>query len=366
MGGGSSRPAKRDIIPPKPAGPDMNTGVSISQSQGCTSGDCSKCKPGQDRNTCCSPCELIVPANVSSSAVSMGRILTPGSAFSASTKLFIKPTIPFEVTFNGTSEQINLLTMYHPSPIRIENVQHDAVLALGDPLGGNRLIVLIPMVASPKTTEAGNFVGKIATYMTALTGPLPEGKTQYDPVSAPTGADWNLTKLIPVGQNSIASPAFFTWNSSEYTQTLISDTPFVRRFGWTATPGPQYILMADPISINPVDLESIRRLPLTEPQSAIHPIGIVSYKNAPPKDCKDCGKPSIADLQQYVFAKKGSPGLSPEAVTTLLISVASLIVGLYAISVGLKWALSSGLLKKWSDAIANILPKRPPPVPKVQ
>lgn len=292
---------------------------------------------------------------MSSSSATLFR--SDSDVFSAKTKLFIKPTIPFEISFNGKSEQINFLTIYQPSPIRIENVQHDAMIGLGDPSVGNKLIVLIPVIASPTSSDASDFIGKIATYGATIVNPEPTTAPATAPetsVSAATGADWNLTKLIPVGQNSIASGAFFTWNSATYTQQVARDSALFRTFRWRATPGPQYVLMAEPVAINPVDLEVIRRLPVTEPASAIHSIGVVSYKSAPPRECKNCPRPA------FPFTKKGSPGASPAEVTAILISVAAFIIGLYAISVGLKWAVGSELLKNWSDSFMSIFPKKEP------
>jgi hypothetical protein len=347
--------SKNDIFLPKPKTATIVGGVSISQSMGCTSGDCSACKPDQDKNQCCAPCQLVIPANVSSSSVTLSR--GTGGLYSETTKLIIKPTIPFEVTFNGKTETINILTLYQPSPVRIENVQHDAMLSIGDPSAVNNLVILVPLVSSPNTTDSSKFVGKIAQYAASLVGPV--GGT-FTPVEAATGADWNLTKLIPVGENSVASGAFYTWNSSSYERNVLFDFPLFRIIGWKKVAGPQYVLMADPSSVNPVDLELIRRLPITPPEKAIHPMGEVSYKNAPPKECTSCPKPSLAALQEMVFEKKGYEGLSAETVTSILIGVAAFIVGLYAISVGLKWALDSykgSTFERWADALAKQLSK---------
>ena len=58
--------------------------------------------------------------------------------YGALTKLFLKPTIPFKVSFNdglGTTHeipQVTLISVFHPCPIRIESVQYDAVIQIGD------------------------------------------------------------------------------------------------------------------------------------------------------------------------------------------------------------------------------------------
>ncbi len=56
--------------------------------------------------------------------------------YGALTKLFLKPTIPFNVSFNdgGTKHEIKvkLMSVFHPCPIRIESIQYDAVIQIGD------------------------------------------------------------------------------------------------------------------------------------------------------------------------------------------------------------------------------------------
>jgi len=55
----------------------------------------------------------------------------------ALTKLFLKPTLPFKVSFNdglGDTSNLNvtLISVFHPCPIRIETIQYDAVIQIGD------------------------------------------------------------------------------------------------------------------------------------------------------------------------------------------------------------------------------------------
>jgi hypothetical protein len=58
--------------------------------------------------------------------------------YGALTKLFLKPTLPFKVSFRDgigkTQEvpQVTLISVFHPCPIRIESVQYDAVIQIGD------------------------------------------------------------------------------------------------------------------------------------------------------------------------------------------------------------------------------------------
>jgi len=57
--------------------------------------------------------------------------------YGALTKLFLKPTLPFKVSFNdgGATHdipQVKLISVFHPCPIRIESIQYDAVIQIGD------------------------------------------------------------------------------------------------------------------------------------------------------------------------------------------------------------------------------------------
>ena len=58
--------------------------------------------------------------------------------YGALTKLFIKPTIPFKLEFtDGINPlpqklNVNLMSIFHPAPLRIETIQYDAVLQIGD------------------------------------------------------------------------------------------------------------------------------------------------------------------------------------------------------------------------------------------
>ena len=394
MGGKPSTP-KKDVILPNPQTGNLITGVSISGSKGCTSGNCSKCRPRQNRNTCCDPCSLVVPANVSSSSaeVSLGafsvkrcpagwttnkfsrpdkngydgectkdksKIPLGTGLFSASTKLIAKPSIPFRITFNGNDQVIDTISLYHPSPVRIENVQHDAVLSLGDPSDGDTFIILIPLISTNMGGEAATFVGKIAPAVDGVLASMGDLSVVPNPIDISTGADWNLTKLIEVGKQSVASGGFFTWNSSTQTSTVIRDNPVQRTLGWKSTPGPQYVLMAEPVPINSIDLEAIRRLPHTKPEQAIHYIGNVTYKAGPPRGCKK-GPSIMSMLKQNTYQKKfGAGALSPETLGSIVMWVFLGMLMLWGLSVGLGWALDNvrgDMLRRWGDALKTAIAK---------
>ena len=390
---------KQEVLLPYPPVGNIATGASISASTACTSGDCSKCKEGEDRNTCCEPCALKIPANASSATTTLYRGGIPGprcpegwktttrpngskacekdnniipvgpGVFSSSTKIFIKPSIPFEISYNGRTETINFLSLYHPCPVRIENVQYNAVLSIGDPFVGNRLIVLVPINSSNAGGDADTFISKITQYAAPL---VVESESIATPVDAPTGSNWGLTQVIPVNKDSSAAGAFFTWNSSTYRQKVVSDTPVIRKIGWTADEGPQYIVMAEPIAVNSASVATIMKLPATPAESAIHRLGVITYKNAPPKDCKTCG-PSVSDvLNQFQMEEGGAGSLSPQLIGQIVMFVFAGLAMLWALSVGVGWALDNvrgDMLRRWGvklkDFIAkNMKASKLPRVPK--
>jgi hypothetical protein len=98
---------------------------------------------------------------------------------------------------------ISMLTMYHPSPLRIENVQHDAVLSLNDPSDPTaKTVILIPLKASNTGDESGDFFNKIAKHLTTIT--VPDSVTGlYPETDIPTGNDWNIKSVFWLRQAGV-------------------------------------------------------------------------------------------------------------------------------------------------------------------
>jgi len=215
------------------------------------------------------------------------RKRTPGGGYSSTTKLFLKPSIPFRITLNGTTADIATMTLFHPSPLRIENVQHDAVLTLNDVADSSaNLVVLIPLVGSAIPKEGGRFISKIASYVPGVLQPNP-ATNQYESVDVPTGSDWNLTTLFPgvpdpaTKQTMVVNSGFFTWKASppvvEYVKGTVknpSPNADILQMGWkpaTGVVGPTFVMLETPIEINAFDLQTIRMLPMTPSQEAMPP-----------------------------------------------------------------------------------------------
>lgn len=212
------------------------------------------------------------------------RKLTSSGGYSSITKLYIKPSIPFRISFNGQTVDVSVMTLFHPSPIRIENVQHDAVLTLGDAGDtSSKLVVLIPLSGSVSPGPESQFIGRIASYIPGLLRPNPASGA-YETINAPTGKDWNLSMILPgtpSNGETVISKGYFAWGSSpaleEYEKNRIIRPmwfPDTIQYGWrpASNQSTQFIMLKDPFPISTYDLQSIRMLDPTPAEEAIPPI----------------------------------------------------------------------------------------------
>ena len=218
-----------------------------------------------------------------------------GGSFSLDTKAIITPSIPFKMSFNNEEIQINQMTLYHPCPIRIDAVQTDAVLSLNDPSDTkNKYIILVPLVQSNIRTSSTRFFNKIAPSTSRIESPNPI-TGQFNVEDVATGNDWTLTQLFTPEQVAsgkfLVQNGYFVWEGIPNLERYkVRDDAQVVRTSWrrSGSPGPTYILLEKPLSIDATDLATlIQTLPVTPPTEAIHPIpdkGIV-YKQGPPEGC---------------------------------------------------------------------------------
>lgn len=205
--------------------------------------------------------------------------------FSRDTKVRIVPSIPFKIVVNasvrGVPRRLDVnvadMTLYHPSPIRLENVQHDAVLSLNDPAttGPGGVVILIPLVAKGSSTPSAEFMSRILGNMSNLLNPDPV-TGQFPEVDAPTGAEWTLNKLLPTDpQTNTVTSGFFVWEGApELERYLAENTRFVQRTRWRPRGGngPLYVMIDTPMSMAGSDFSTLLRFPVTPPAEAIHRI----------------------------------------------------------------------------------------------
>lgn len=273
-------------------------------------------------------------------------------SYSSNTKLFIIPSMPFEMSFNDSKFYVYRMTLYHPCPVRIENVQYDAVLSLNDPSDTNvSHIVLIPLKGvSVGAGESGKFISKLTSYIPAIVQPNANG--EYVATDVPTGADWSIGKILKVGGNSSGEievkNGFFQWVGkpvlNQYTKGVDTQFPFqYTNVGWrqeTNAPGPTYILMQEPSLISAYDLSTIRMLPVTEPEQAVHPIpAVFTFKSGPPN-------PALCNRKKETFVSSSCDPLTAlsQAQTQTLDSetIVKIVLGILsgiAVFIGVYFAL---------------------------
>lgn len=298
------------------------------------------------------------------------RKMTPGGGYSSTTKLFLKPSIPFRITLNGTTVDIATMTLFHPSPLRIENVQHDAVLTLNDTADSNAsVVVLVPIVGSLRPKDGGEFFSRIASYIPGVLQPNP-ATNQYESVEVPTGNDWNLTKLFPgiideASKQTMVNAGFFTWKA---TPPLIetnlgvtknaSPNADVLRMGWkpaTGVVGPTFVMLESPVEVNTFDLQMIRRLPVTPAEEAMPAPFLNTVTYTPKAKCDSGGL--LTGKKEKFETKQDScdPFAAMQPVSTItsdtIFSVVLGIMTAIAVFIGLYFALKYASDNNWGTKI---------------
>jgi len=302
------------------------------------------------------------------------RKLTSGGGFSSITKLFIKPAIPFNVSFNGESIQISTMTLFHPCPIRIDNIQYDAVLTLGD-VGDNsaKTVILVPISGSLMPGVSGSFFSKIASFIPGILMPNP-ATGQYESIDIPTGKDWDLSKIFPgtaKGKETFVDAAYYVWNSTPELELYLKNTivnpswlPNIEQYGWrpiSNTSLRKFIMLAKPIPINTFDLQTIRMLPATPSNEAIPPPLMTSLVYTPAKTCGSTKKEKFTLDEQDAcdpFAQMTPPSsVTKDTIVSLLIGVITALAVVIGIYFGMKYAGQpvATKLKDWGEKVGKVI-----------
>jgi hypothetical protein len=306
----------------KPTGGDITGGISLANSKGCKE------------------CKLTIDASLSSASAKLFTFIgQPGLGppnyddYSSTTKIFLLPSLPFSVTFNGTKEMYPDIQVYRPSPIRIGNIQHDAVIQIGD-FRSNNLIIFVPLISTNLMGSGSSFVGAFVNRISEVINPNLDASgnrlpTQFPDV--PTGSDWTLDKIVD------EKAAFFTWSTSQYEQYMISTGWCGTHMGWRAIPpGQRIIYMQDPVSISSAYMTQLQTIPVTDPNMAIHGLGPVAYKSAPPKNCTAPlnSLPEIPKPPKDPFAAGLSEAKNANNALDIIIKVIIGLISTLAIAIG--------------------------------
>lgn len=197
--------------------------------------------------------------------------------------------------------QVKTMTLYHPCPVRVENVQYDAVLSLNDPGDPDtEVVVLVPLRGSNRGGDSEDFFNKFVKQVSTVSQPDPVTGL-YASADVSTGNAWNVKDIFtlkpvknddgtwkaapdektpPEGPYVYNNPApvanaYFTWvAASTYKRKVVTNTPTLLKYGWTPDGREvRYFMLSNPVSIGNSDLTILRRnLPQTPAERAIHPI----------------------------------------------------------------------------------------------
>jgi hypothetical protein len=218
--------------------------------------------------------------------------------------------------------------------MRIENVQHDAVLSLNDPAatGPGGIIVLIPLVAGNADTPSATFMSRILGNMSNLLQADPITGL-YPSVDAPTGANWSLNTLLPTDpETNAVQSGIFVWEGTPELERYVSeDTPYIQRTSWRRknVAAPLYVMLEQPLTISNTDYTSLLQFPLTRPEEAIHEMlsGSLTYKCGPGGGTAPTGTESFTNREHYQSCDPFMPnyqknhGYKPETMLRALFNV---------------------------------------------
>jgi cell division protein FtsL len=238
----------------------------------------------------------------------------------------------------------------------VENVQHDAMLTLGDPTEGNHdgVVILVPLVGSLMPGPSGDFIAKIARYMPGVLQPSPT-TGQYESLDIPTDNNWALSSVLPGtpgpdGKTVVTNTGYYVWSGSpplvlrprgneQYVaptqwpgfNNIFINNPNVQSYSWQVDPSVrpvQYVMLSRPVLVNSIDLQTIRMLPMTPPTEAVAPIlkHTLSYRTASSCPPATPSAASVAGLFSRETMENQCDPFAPGAITT----DTSWVTGLFA------------------------------------
>ena len=286
----------------------------------------------------------------------------------AANKLFITPDKPFELTFDGKKITVTKMALYRPSPVRVENIQADAVLSLNDYSDpAAKTVILLPISAAITYGTPGEFVGRIAENVNSFT--INEATGQYNPVNVPVGNDWSLTKVLEVagGTNGQVAGGFFKWEGGDYERYVKYSDRSVIHYGWRAPRnGVTTILMKDPIAVSYLTSTYLAMLPYApSSESAPPPSSNYVYKSPICTNCKGPPKFDPAKIESLKDSMK--PPVSPLDIVKWFGATLAVMVVLGVIYLALDLALQGNgqFLRGLSVSISEylVMPRKRPAAP---
>lgn len=281
-------------------------------------------------------------------------------------KMFIRPDKPIQLKFSGQEFTVSEMSIYRPCPIRVENIQADAVLSLNDySTPGATHVILIPISAGVSFGPAGDFIGRVMQNVNAFV--MDEATKQFAPIEMPTGNDWAITRLLPTGsENNVVASAYFTWTSGEFTPTVISESANHVHRGWEQKGGITTIMMKDAALVSYMTSTYLAMLPYApSADSAPPPPSQYRFKKG---ECLTCpGSPAVdpAKLEEMQEEAK-KKFLQPSTIVKALIVLIMALAGTIAIYFAVSWALDGTLSSIMGYVLAAmkwlVMPRKKTPV----
>ena len=312
----------------------------------------------------CATCDLKVKNGLSTAVVDLKL---------DGTRLTITPSIPMEFTFNNKNVSVNSLSMYSPCPIRVDNIQYDAVVVLNGNNG--RFILMIPIQASATPdNKSDSFLSRVVSHIPQLLPKVAspgEKPTSPQSVSVPTGSDWSLTSILPLtgdakGELTMQNP-FFYWSvpypgMDEVIQRIDWINMFRRWYGqppipypYTDDPRMKVILMAKPATAGAFVMSCIHLLPTTPVPTDTVPSKGVLYKPFICGEKKDT-KEKFENKECNPFSVPPTPPpISSETLITIILSVLGAIAGFIGVYFAVKYAAgpSGDIMKKIGESLGK-------------
>lgn len=292
--------------------------------------------------------------------------------YGALTKLFVKPTIPFKVSFSdgmmGNPQLIaTLMSVYHPCPIRIESIQYDAVIQIGDFYGMSSQVC--NQIPDDSETAQRALRREQAVYDRQIKAKLQEKNPNSESIrqlqvkrnalklrtsrvcGQVKGTADPLVVFIPLKINDVPSETqtvqtrFINTFASKISNILnqqpdrqlgYPDVPAITNNDWKLsdildpddcyytwkqhldgqTTPTQVIFMKNPISVFSIDMASIQRLPITPPSDVFHRLpGDVRFKSCLPK--VPDGQPGAGEKRACPECQKPPPQMVPNPIAQM-------------------------------------------------
>lgn len=174
---------------------------------------------------------------------------------------------------------IKTLTLFHPCPVRVNNIQYDAVLTLNDPADAKDgdAIIMIPLKGSNRGSVSERFFSSFIKNITTLAFPSDTTGT-YPSTDIAVGNTWNLKNVFTLAEGSDGmskiDDGYYSWDGSLYERgpPVRSGNQIVN--GWKPSGKiVRYFMLSYPVNIGMSDLGILtRNLPPTPVETAIHPI----------------------------------------------------------------------------------------------